>query len=131
LWGWYFCAYFLTAGIDKIKQRVYYMDMLATANLKTEVCFMSTAIIVAVLLGVCILSVKSYAKRLSHGCCGGGDSDAPKKVKVADKNKKDYPYCVTVEVDGMTCNHCKARVENALNSCNGVWAEVNEGAVIQ
>jgi copper chaperone CopZ len=86
---------------------------------------MSTAIIVAVLLGVCILSVKSYAKRLSHGCCGGGDSDAPKKVKVADKNKKDYPYCVTVEVDGMTCNHCKARVENALNSCNGVWAEVN------
>jgi copper chaperone CopZ len=84
---------------------------------------MSTAIIVVVLVVVCVFSVKSYAKRLVNGCCGGGD--APKRVKVKHRNKADYKYCVKISVDGMTCNHCKARVENALNSLNGVWAEVN------
>ena len=36
-----------------------------------------------------------------------------------------YPYCVQIGIDGMTCNHCKARVENTLNSEDGVWAEVD------
>jgi copper chaperone CopZ len=84
---------------------------------------MSTAVIVVILVLVCVFSVKSYAKKLTHGCCGGGD--AVKKVKVKDKKKADYPYCVNIRVDGMTCNHCKARVENALNDHSGVWAEVN------
>ena len=36
-----------------------------------------------------------------------------------------YPYCVQIGIDGMTCNHCKARVENTLNREDGVWAEVD------
>lgn len=36
-----------------------------------------------------------------------------------------YPYCVQIGIDGMTCDHCKARVENTLNSEDGVWAEVD------
>jgi copper chaperone CopZ len=84
---------------------------------------MSTAVIVVLLVIICVFSVKSYAKKLSHGCCGGGD--VGKKVRVKDKNKSEYPYCVSITIDGMTCNHCKARVENALNSLDGVWAEVN------
>jgi copper chaperone CopZ len=84
---------------------------------------MSTAVIVVLLVVICVFSIKSYAKKLSHGCCGGGDGE--KRVKVRDKNKAGYPYCVTITIDGMTCNHCKARVENALNSHDGVWAEVN------
>jgi len=32
----------------------------------------------------------------------------------------------TIQVDGMTCNHCKAAVEGALNNVKGVSkAEVN------
>jgi copper chaperone CopZ len=85
---------------------------------------MSTAIIVLILLVICVFAVKSYCKRLTSGCCGCG-GDKPKRVKVKDKNKADYAYCVNVMVDGMTCDHCKARVENALNSHKGVWAEVN------
>ena len=27
---------------------------------------------------------------------------------------------VTIEVEGMTCGHCTARVEKALKSCSGV-----------
>ena len=31
-------------------------------------------------------------------------------------------------IKGMTCPHCNVRVENALNSVNGVKARVNVGA---
>lgn len=84
---------------------------------------MSTAIIVVILVFICIFSIKSYAKKLANGCCGGGDVE--KKIKVKNKNKADYPFCVEIAVDGMTCGHCKMRVENVLNSQNGVWAEVD------
>lgn len=30
-----------------------------------------------------------------------------------------------IKVDGMTCNHCKASVEDAANSINGVEGQVN------
>ena len=64
------------------------------------------------------------------GCGAGGD--AQKRVRVRDKNKEHYPYCVKIGVDGMTCSHCRERVENALNQEEGVWAQVNlkEGSAV-
>ncbi len=81
---------------------------------------MSTAIIVIILVIICIFAVKSYTKKLSHGCCGGGDSE--KRIRVRDKNPDHYPHCFKIGIEGMTCNHCKLKVENALNSETGVWA---------
>ncbi len=34
----------------------------------------------------------------------------------------------TMIISGMTCPHCHVRVENALNSVNGVQARVNAAA---
>ena len=34
---------------------------------------------------------------------------------------------VTLTIDGMTCSNCSRRVENALNSLDGVWAKVDLG----
>ena len=34
----------------------------------------------------------------------------------------------TIPVKGMGCAKCKARVENALNAIDGVWAKANSGA---
>lgn len=85
---------------------------------------MANVIIILILVLICIYSVRSYMKKLAHGCCGSG-GDEEKKVKVHDKDESHYPYCVTVSIDGMTCSHCKLRVENALNSEDGVWAKVN------
>ena len=81
--------------------------------------------------GCCIFGIKSYARRLTQGCCGAG-GDAQKRVRVRDKNKEHYPYCVKIGVDGMTCSHCRERVENALNQEEGVWAQVNlkEGSAV-
>ena len=67
---------------------------------------------------------RSYRKKLASGCCGASD-ESVKKNKVADKDKSHYPYEKTLVVDGMVCKNCSARVENALNSIDGVWAEAD------
>lgn len=84
----------------------------------------STAVIILILIIIAVFSVKSYAKKLTSGCCKSG-GDTEKKVKVRDKNPAHYPQCVKIGIDGMTCAHCRQRVENALNSEDGVWAEVD------
>jgi len=89
-----------------------------------KACTMANVIIVLILVLICIYGVRSYMKKLAHGCCGAG-GDEEKKIKVKDKNPANYPHCVTIEVEGMTCGHCKLRVENALNSQEGVWAKVD------
>lgn len=92
---------------------------------------MTNVIIIAIIVVICALGVKSYAKKLTHGCCGG-ETDTEKKVRVKDKKPEHYPYSVVIGIEGMTCSHCKQHVENALNSGEGVWAEVNlkEGSAV-
>mgnify|MGYP000906418174 CR=1 FL=1 len=70
----------------------------------------------------------SYVKKLKKGgdCCGSHE-EAPKTVKVADKNKAHYPYEAILFIDGMSCENCAKRVENALNGLEGTWAQVNLG----
>ncbi len=85
----------------------------------------STAVILVILLLIVVLGVRSYMKRLTHGCCGaGGDAPEP-KVKVQDKDVRNYPYHITIQVKGMHCKNCVRRVENALNQMQGVWAVVD------
>lgn len=47
------------------------------------------------------------------------------KMKVRDKDKSHYPYSLLLKVDGMSCGNCASHVENALNSLEGVWAQVD------
>ena len=63
---------------------------------------MSTAIIVAVLIVIAVIAIRSYAKKLTSGCCGG-ETEHVKKIKVEDKDVSHYPYCVQIGIDGMTC----------------------------
>ena len=87
---------------------------------------MGTTIVIFVLAIIVVCSILSIRKRIKYGsaCCGTHDA-APKKIKVKDKNKAHYPYTYTLTVDGMHCSNCARRVENALNSKDGVWAKVN------
>ena len=84
---------------------------------------MGTMIILLILAVLAVFAVRSYSKTLSHGCCGAGDSTI--KARVRDKNPSHYPYSATVRVEGMTCSHCRQRIENALNTEEGVGAEVD------
>mgnify|MGYP006076812381 CR=1 FL=1 len=86
---------------------------------------MSTAIICLIIIVLMVIGIKSYAKKLTSGCCGASSGKAPKKIKVADKDISHYPYRKLLKVDGMVCGHCAVNVENSLNRLDGIWARVN------
>lgn len=75
---------------------------------------MIDAIICIIIVVLCVFGVKTYVGKLSHGCCGSGR--AVKKKKPADSNVSHYPYTYILEIDGMTCKNCAARIENAFNT---------------
>lgn len=87
---------------------------------------MATAVICVIIVLICILGVRSYVKKLSHGCCGGS-TDTVKCQKPEDTDLSHYPYSYEMEIDGMTCKNCAARIENAFNSRGGYYAVVNLG----
>jgi copper chaperone len=53
---------------------------------------------------------------------------AAKKVRVADRDRSHYPHRLVLGVDGMTCQNCQRRVENALNAMPGTWAAADLAA---
>jgi copper chaperone CopZ len=84
---------------------------------------LGTFFVILILLLVAALAVKSIVHRIRHGSACCGERDAPeKKIKVADKNKENYPYTYIMSVDGMHCSNCTRHVENALNKTEGIWA---------
>ena len=74
-------------------------------------------LLVAVVIGV-IYTVKHFKGESS--CCGGGSS-----VKVKKKKLKNVIARKTMMIEGMTCDHCKNRVERVLNEMEGVAGKVN------
>lgn len=84
----------------------------------------ATVVIIVLLIVIVVFSARSYLMKLKGGCCGAG-GDEEKNVKVSDKNPAHYPFRAKIGVEGMTCSHCRQRVENALNAEEGVWAQVD------
>jgi copper chaperone CopZ len=82
---------------------------------------MTTAIIITVLVIFAIATVKSYAKKLSSGCCGAG-GDKEKKVSAADTDTANYTYLADVKIGGMHCQKCADRIESAFNKRDGFYA---------
>lgn len=83
----------------------------------------SNLIIIAILVAVIILSIKSMIPHFKGegACCGGGSG-----VKLVKSNKLDKVIAVkTISIEGMMCDNCSARIHNALNSIEGVSAKVN------
>ena len=83
---------------------------------------MADFVIAGILIILIIIGIRSSVKHFKGegGCCGGGSS-----VKVKRKKLKQVVKERTVIIEGMTCEHCKARVESRLNSLDGVSAKIN------
>lgn len=83
---------------------------------------MVNEIIIAVLLILVFTGIRSGTKHFKGqgGCCGGSSQIRTKKKKL-----KNIIGQKRVQIEGMTCEHCKNRVENALNRLEGVSAKVN------
>ncbi len=75
------------------------------------------AIIAAVAVFAFYRTVKYFKK--PNGCCGGGDYK-PKRKHLSNIIRK-----TVFSVDGMHCEHCKNRVEEAVNDIDGVMGVVS------
>lgn len=82
---------------------------------------MENYIIVAIIVIVIVIGVRSAVKHFKRegGCCGGGE------YKPKNKKLSKIIYKKTFRVDGMSCNRCKNRVEEAVNDIKGVAGKVN------
>ena len=82
---------------------------------------MADGIIVAILVVVMFFGIRSTVKHFAgkSGCCGGSDYK-PKKKKLSM-----VLYKKVFKVEGMHCEHCKRRVEEAVNDISGVAGIVN------
>lgn len=81
---------------------------------------LQNSVIIAVLVIIVFLSIRSSVKHFKGegGCCGGS-SAKPKKKKLKNIIKTKCFY-----IDGMSCEKCKNRVEEYLNSIDGIAANV-------
>ena len=84
---------------------------------------MTTGIIISVLIVVCFIAVRTYVKKLAHGCCGVGGDKERKIAETADLSDCKYRY--TVKIGGMTCKNCAARIENTFNRQEGIFAQAD------
>ena len=85
-----------------------------------------TVLICLALLLIVVFSVRSYLKKLKTGCCGSG-GDQVKRVRPGDRDVSHYPYAKVVRVEGMHCQNCARRIENAFNAKEGFYAKVDLG----
>lgn len=73
---------------------------------------------------VAVIAVTIHSTRRRNVCtCGRGNNAI--RFEVEDKNPKHYPYELTFYIGDMKCSKCPILIENALNSIDGVWAEVS------
>ena len=82
---------------------------------------MEDIIIVAVIVILVFVGIRSTVKHFKGegGCCGGS---AP--VKKQRKKLKTVSAQKVVIIEGMTCDHCKNRVEKSINEIDGAAAKV-------
>jgi len=70
-------------------------------------------------------TVQKARGKAKSSCCGGPEAVTAKAVD--DTDESHYPYRYTLSISDMACSNCARRVENTLNSMDGVWARVNLG----
>lgn len=85
-------------------------------------------VVYAILIAALAAAVLMTRQRMTKGseCCGD-IAQAPKRVRVQDRDKSHYPHQVTLSIGGMSCENCAIKVENALNGLPGTWATVRIG----
>lgn len=90
-----------------------------------------TAVLIIIIAAVIIYGVYHTVQKFRRGggCCGEIEK-LEKRTAVKDRNKAHYSHYTVLKISGMTCENCARRVENTLNSLDGVWAKVdlNSGA---
>lgn len=83
---------------------------------------MANAVVITILLVVVLFALSGAKKRLKGGCCGGGGTV---KIKPKDSRRSHYDYKTIIYIEGMSCENCKTRVENAFNALPDCFVRVS------
>lgn len=91
-------------------------------------------ILIVAIVVVVVIAVRRFAGTASgkRDCCSGDVKDGQTARKgvnfpeahIEDTNESHYPHTAIMEIGGMSCENCVARVTNALDSIPGTWALV-------
>ena len=83
---------------------------------------MDNVIIIVVLLVILVLALLRMKKHFKGGgCCGSGSNTIRSTKKLTEPKIGEK----VLTVEGMHCENCQARVENAVNRLDGVVCKVN------
>lgn len=83
---------------------------------------MENGIIIGVILVVVVLGLLRMKKHFSGGgCCGSGSNTLRSHKELTDPIIGQR----VLTVEGMHCENCQARIENAIDHYNGVVCKVN------
>ncbi|MCM1056825.1 MAG: heavy-metal-associated domain-containing protein [Firmicutes bacterium] len=82
---------------------------------------MENVVIIVIVLVILAVGIRSTIRHFKGqgGCCGGGG------VKLKKKKLSRVLYRKTFQVEGMHCENCKSRVEEAVNDIKGVAGSVS------
>lgn len=83
---------------------------------------MGNYVVIGILLVITVIAIFSAKKHFrGGGCCGsGGNTIRDKKTLTAPKIGEKV-----MTIEGMSCENCEIRVENALNRLEGVSCKVS------
>lgn len=84
---------------------------------------MVTVLICVILVLIVVFALRGSRKHFKgeSGCCGGGD-EISAEVKQLDGEKLGEKI---VHIEGMHCDNCKNRVQNAINRIDDAAAKVS------
>lgn len=83
---------------------------------------MENYIIIGILLVILVFAVLRTKKHFKGGgCCGSGSNTIRDKKVLTDPKLGE----IILVIEGMHCENCEIRVENALNRIDGVLCKVN------
>ncbi|WP_300757548.1 heavy metal-associated domain-containing protein [uncultured Brachyspira sp.] len=87
---------------------------------------MESIIILLIIAVITVIAIMNYIKKMKSGssCCSEG-SEIIRKVKIKDKNKKNYPYKKVIKIGGMTCTKCAQIIENNFNKLGYIYAKID------
>ncbi len=82
---------------------------------------MGTYVVIGILAVLVISAIINSTKHFKGegGCCGGST-----ETKTKRQHLKEITGIKEINIEGMTCDNCRKRIENRLNSLNQVHAKV-------
>lgn len=83
----------------------------------------STVILSLVILVILLFGIRSMIRRATTGCCGAGEN--VKTIYPQDRDLSHYSYCYRLGIEGMSCQNCANRIQNAFHKQDGLYARVN------